>query len=266
MEQRETVFYRILATGACFALFGLGGLILGLLVLPVLLVLPGGAERRRVRMRGLVQLAFRLFVEIMNGLRAISYEIQGRDRLGRPGQLIIANHPTLIDVVLIVAFTPAPTCVVKAALFRNPYMRRVLRAAGYIPNHPTDTMIERAAEALRAGECLVMFPEGTRTRPDEPLDFHRGAASVAVRAAQVLTPVYVRCEPIFLTKGTPWYRVPPRRPKLTLQVGDDIELSRYRDVPPPRASRELNLWLLSHYSQRLATVGGYNGTRRKDAA
>ncbi len=136
MEQRETVFYRILATGACFALFGLGGLILGLLVLPVLLVLPGGAERRRARMRGLVQLAFRLFVEIMNGLRAISYEIHGRERLGRPGQLIIANHPTLIDVVLIVAFTPAPTCVVKAALFRNPFMRRVLRAAGYIPNQP----------------------------------------------------------------------------------------------------------------------------------
>jgi hypothetical protein len=75
--------------------------------------------------------------------------------------LIIANHPTLIDVVLIVAFTPAPTCVVKAALF-EPFLRRVLRAAGY-PEHPTDTMIERAA-AVRGGHSGDV-PGGTRPVP-----------------------------------------------------------------------------------------------------
>jgi 1-acyl-sn-glycerol-3-phosphate acyltransferase len=269
MEQRDTVlsrFYRLWVTGASFALFGIGGLILGLLVIPVLLLLPGGAERRRNRIRTLVQLAFRFFVEFMHGLRGLSYEIHGQERLGRPGQLVIANHPTLIDVVLIIAFTPMPGCVVKAALFRNPYMRRVLQAAGYIPNSPTDTMIERASAALQGGECLVMFPEGTRSRPGEPLVFHRGTAAVAVRAARVLTPVYIRCEPIFLTKGTPWYRIPPRRPHLTVEVGDDIDLSVYHDNPPPRASRQLNDWLLAHYTERLAGARGYNGTRREREA
>ena len=148
MEGRQTYFWRIFATGLCFTLFGLGGLILGMLVFPVTLLLPGGPAHRRARMRGLVQRALRLFVRVMNGVRVISYEFHGSERLGRPGQLIIANHPTLVDVVFIVAFTPAPCCVVKAALFRNPFTRAVVRAAGYISNSPTDEMIHGAVAAL----------------------------------------------------------------------------------------------------------------------
>jgi 1-acyl-sn-glycerol-3-phosphate acyltransferase len=261
MEKRETYLWRIVVTGTCFTLFGLGGLFLGLLVFPALMLLPGDPARRRTRTRGLVQRAFRLFVYVMVGGGGISYEIRGRERLGRPGQLIIANHPTLLDVVLIVAFTPAPACVVKAALFRNPFTRRVVEAAGYISNSPTDEMIERSAEALRTGDALVMFPEGTRTRPGQPFYFNRGAASLAVHAARILTPVYIRCEPVFLSKGDSWYQVPPRRPHFTIEVGDDIDLATYRGLQPPKASRQLNAWLLEHYTARLGTSGGYNGTR-----
>jgi 1-acyl-sn-glycerol-3-phosphate acyltransferase len=263
MAKRETYVWRILVTGFCFTLFGLGGLVLGLLVFPVILLLPGTGARRRARTRGLVQRAFRFFVATMSGLGGISYEFRGRERLGRPGQLVIANHPTLIDVVLIVAFTPAPACVVKEALFRNPFTRRVIRAAGYISNSPTETMIERAAAALQSGDTLVMFPEGTRTRPGQPLQFHRGTASVAVRAAAILTPIYIRCEPPLLRKGEPWYRVPPRLPRLTLDVGEDVDLSAYRGLPPPKASRLLNDWLLRHYAEGLGDTAGYNPPRER---
>ena len=109
MGDRETYLWRIVVTGACFALFGLGGLVLGLLVLPMLLLLPGDAARRRTRTRRLVQRSFRSFVAVMSALRGLRYRFEGRERLGRPGQLIIANHPTLVDVVFIVAFTPAPS-------------------------------------------------------------------------------------------------------------------------------------------------------------
>ena len=261
MHQRQTYFWRILATGTCFVLFGIGGLILGLLVFPAVLALPGGAARRQVRTRRLVQWAFRVFVAIMAASRGLSYEFAGRERLGRPGQLIIANHPTLIDVVFIVAFTHAPACVVKTAIFTNPFTRRVVSAAGYIRNDPTDEMIGESIEALRRGDTLVMFPEGTRTRPGEAMHFHRGAASVAVQGAAVLTPVYISVDQPFLHKSQPWYRVPPRRPHLTIRVGADIDLEPYRGLPPPRASRQLNAWLLAHYGQELATERGYNEPR-----
>jgi 1-acyl-sn-glycerol-3-phosphate acyltransferase len=260
MGDRRTYFWRILVTGTCFALFGIGGLILGLVVFPALLLWPG-EDRRRARTRSLVQRAFRLFVATMGGLGGIRYEFRGAERLGRPGQLIIANHPTLIDVVLIVAFTPAPACVVKAALFTNPFTRRVVQAAGYISNLPTDAMIEGAVASLQSGDSLVMFPEGTRTRPGQAMHFHRGVARVAVQGAAVLTPIYISVDQPFLHKTQPWYRVPPRRPNLLIEVGDDIDLTPFRHELAPKASRLLNQWLLAHYEQELASRHGYNESR-----
>jgi 1-acyl-sn-glycerol-3-phosphate acyltransferase len=205
-----------------------------------------------------VQYAFRAFVGVMSGLGGLSYRFTGTERLGRPGQLVIANHPTLVDVVFIVAFTPAPACVVKSALFRNPFTRRVVQAAGYVSNAPTDLMIENADAALRAGDTLVMFPEGTRTRPGQPMSFQRGTAAVAVHAARSLTPVFIRCDPPFLHKRQAWYQAPPRRPHLTLEVGPDIDLESYRDRPAPRSSRALNEQLLALYEEKLGPPGGYN--------
>ncbi len=258
MDRRQTYFWRIFVTGTCFALFGIGGLVLGLLVAPAILALTSEPVRRRARTRALVQKSFRLFVATMSGLRGLDYEFRGAERLGRPGQLIIANHPTLIDVVLIVAFTPAAACVVKAALFANPFTRHVVRAAGYISNMPTDTMIEGAVNALRSGDSLVMFPEGTRTRPGQAMHFHRGVARVAVQGASVLTPVYISVDQPFLHKAQPWYRAPRHRPKLVVEVGADIDLEPYRHQQAPRASRLLNQWMLEHFERELESRRGYN--------
>lgn len=261
MKPRRTRWSRLCATAASFTLFGLGGLLLGLVVIPILIVLPGGPSRLQLRSRSLVQRSFLLFMKFMRASGVLDFDFRGAERLGRAGQLIIANHPTLIDVVMILAYTPIATCVVKASLMRNVFMRAVLRAAGFIPNVPVDEMIERAAAALDYGECLVMFPEGTRSRPGEPLVFNRGAAAVAVRAASTLTPVFIACEPSLLAKGVPWYRVPDRQPLLMAWVGDDIDLARYREMLAPQASRELNTALQSLYAQSLATGRGYNGTQ-----
>jgi 1-acyl-sn-glycerol-3-phosphate acyltransferase len=113
-------------------------------------------------------------------------------------------------------------------------------------------MIEGAARALKEQHALIIFPEGTRTRPNQPMVFHRGAANVALRAAAVVTPVYIRCEPTTLTKSEPWHRIPARRPHFSLSVGDDLDLSPYGRAPLPIGSRALNEYLHQHFQQELA--------------
>jgi len=263
-NRRETYLWRIVATGICFVVFGLGGLLIGLVVFPLLLLLVRDPAARRRRARMGVHLAFSAFSRMMQALGGITYEFRGRERLGRPGQLIVANHPTLIDVVLIIAHTPA-CCVVKAAMFRNPFTRQVVSAAGYVSNSPTDAMIEGAAAALRAGDAVVMFPEGTRTRPGLPREFHRGAASVACQVATLLTPVYIEVQPGLLAKNEPWYRVPARKPHFVLRVGPDVDLDAFRRLPPPKASRALNDWLREHYAEVLGDTDRYNERIMADA-
>jgi 1-acyl-sn-glycerol-3-phosphate acyltransferase len=198
-----------------------------------------------------MRLALRLFIGVMHRLGGLTYEFRGRERLGRPGQLIVANHPSLIDVVFLLAFVPGAGCVVKSGLWRNPFTRSAVTLAEFIRNDSTADMIMAAAGALRAEQPLIFFPEGTRTRPQQPMVFHRSGANIALRAAASVTPVYIRVEPTTLTKAEPWYRIPARRPHFALVVGEDLDLQAYRAAPLPVASRQLNEWLQAHFEAEL---------------
>jgi 1-acyl-sn-glycerol-3-phosphate acyltransferase len=240
VSRTDYYWLRLFGTGLWFLVFGLVTFVLGFVVLPVIRLVTPERLRRQLRSRAVLGGGMRAFIHGVSDLRLIEFEFIGREKLGRPGQLIVANHPTLIDVCFLLGFTPTATCIVKASHFRNPITRGAVIGAGYITNAPTEDMIHAAEAALSAGETLLMFPEGTRTVPGRPMAMQRGAANVALRAARVLTPVYISCEPPTLSKNLPWYRIPPRRPKWTLRVGDDIDLGAYRDAPLPIASRRLH--------------------------
>lgn len=252
----DAFVWRFIGTALSFAAFGLGAAVLSLTVFPLLRLLPRQRGRRWSRI--LLQRCMRLFIGLMRRLGVLTYEFHGVERLGGPGQLILANHPTLIDAVFLIAFTPQPVCVAKYAMFRNPLTRALVTAAGYISNAQTADMIEGAAAALSAGQCLIMFPEGTRTRTGAPLTFQRGAANIAVRAAQRITPVYIECQPITLTKGEPWYRIPARRPHFSLRAGEDFPVAPYRERSSiPLASRALNDALRVSFESELQRAAGY---------
>lgn len=245
--------WRLIATGLSFALFGLGGLFLRVAVFPLQALLPGDAALRRRRARHTVSRSFWAFVQFMYRTRVLTYEVEGAERLGRPGQLIIANHPSLIDVVLLIAQIRDANCVVKQSLWDNPFTRGPVRAAQYISNDGSAEMLDAAADALKAGQTLIIFPEGTRTTPGEPPRFHRGAAAIALRGARVVTPVAISVTPTTLTKAEPWYRIPPRRVHFQLRVGADIDPQAFAARgPAPIASRQLNDYLHRHFMKELA--------------
>ena len=249
MKDKIGFCWRFVGTALSFAVFGLIGVVLGLGFFPLTRLLPLSSRRRREFGSRLVCLCFRGFVGFMHRVGVLTYEFQGVERLGRPGQLILANHPSLIDVVFLIGFTPRAGCVVKSALWKNPFTGGVVASAGYVPNAPTVYMVEKAAEVLADGVPVIMFPEGTRTVPGRPLEFHRGAASVAVRAARVITLVHISVSPTTLTKGESWYRIPARRPHFRLVVGEDVDPAEFNARGAyPVAARALNAALLERFT------------------
>ena len=226
LMERLNHAWRVLGTGLSFLAFGLGGLLLGALLFP-LLSLIGNRRRRRSIARRLVQLSFAIHIDIMYRLGVLTYEIRGRERLRRNGLLILANHPTLIDVVFLVSLLPNADCVVKQAVARNPFMRGPVRAAGYIANDDGAGLVDECIAAVRAGGNLVIFPEGTRTVPGQPPRLQRGAANIAVRGRLDITPVRIICTPPTLTKGQKWYKVPDRRFHVQVEIGQDIPIAQF---------------------------------------
>lgn len=252
-KPRDHYYWRLLATAACFCLFGLGGLCLRVLVFPLLSCLPGAVVRHRQRARYTISWLFWQFVRVMRFSGVLTYQIDGAERLGRPGQMIIANHPSLIDVVFLIGLVRHANCVVKKTLWENPFTRGPLRRTEYISNDGSMDMLDAAAQSLQDGQTLIIFPEGTRTQPGQAPAFHRGAAAIALRGAKIVTPVIIKVSPTTLTKAEPWYRIPHRRVHFSFRVGADIDPQTFAaQGPAPQASRKLNDYLHDYFIKELA--------------
>ncbi len=211
--------WRILATGIAFATFMLGGLALALTAFPLLRLWPGTDEAKGRRIRQLIRISFAAFLKFTTGLGIMGApQVEGVARVLKAGPcLIIANHPTLIDVVLLVSLVQDGNCVVKRALWDHFFLGGVVRAAEYIPNDDGPRLLEGCKEGFRKGRPLLIFPEGTRSPENGLHPFNRGAAQIALRAGVPIVPAVITCTPPTLMKHRRWYEVPERAFQLTLK-------------------------------------------------
>jgi 1-acyl-sn-glycerol-3-phosphate acyltransferase len=217
-------YWRVVGTGLSFFSFGVGGLVLRVAVFPAINVFVREGRQRTSAARSVIRFTFRAFVGLMQLLGVLRYEIKGLEKLERNGLLIIANHPTLIDTVFLMAFIKRADCIVKSGLWNNPFTHGPVRAAAYIKNENGPSLVGDCIASIKAGSNLIIFPEGTRTPRDGVLHFKRGAANVAVRGMCDVTPVVIRCTPSTLGKGDKWWRVPARHVQLSLEVREDIKV------------------------------------------
>lgn len=249
--------WRTLATGGCFVLFTVASTGLTWLVLPLLmLVTRGGPDARRVRMRKIVGAYFGFMIACARCLGCMRLRIDGAERLGSAGgRLVLATHPTLIDVLVLFSLIPQASCVVKGALFDTATLGPVLRTADYVENRGGPELVDGCRAALARGQPLLIFPEGTRTRPGEPIVFQRGTAHVLLATGCDFIPVIMSCDPPTLLKGDPWYRVPERRFDLTLRVLEPVPASVWaatvEGLPRALAARELTRFLEAYFTQEI---------------
>ena len=249
--------WRLCATAVSFSVFSAGGLVLSAFVFPPLLLMRD-KKYRAMPARWVVHKSFAAFVWMMEHLGIMRFTVENRQGLTQcEDALVLANHPTLIDVVALIALMPNATCVVKRALWRSPFMGGVVRAANYISNDTPDRLIDDCAQELSAGNPLIIFPEGTRTRPGQPLRFLRGASYIALHSGKPIVPVLIRCMPSTLTKCKKWYQIPPRRFELCVKILPPMHADQWTDSsePPTLAARRLTHGLETFFTQELEKHG-----------
>lgn len=242
--------WRLVATGIGFAIFGIFGVLFKIILLPYTLRSTEGDLPRQIKARRLVGKSWYWFTRYLEKSGILEAEFEGFERLGRPGQLILANHPSLLDVVFILSRVPEANCIVKAGLQNNPSMSSQIRACGYIPNTEDLDFIDNI-HAILQKECLLVFPEGTRTGWDGHVAFHRGAVSMGLRSAKIITPITIQMQPPNFKKGQPWYKIPAQKVRYRFIVGDDIDPADWlAEKPLPIAARRLNEHLQQYFNER----------------
>lgn len=245
--------WRVPATGFAFAVLGLGGLLIALVVFPLVALGSPDDRRRERRGQAIIRASFRAYVLMLQVLCIIRLQVIGRERLaGCRGALIIANHPTLLDVVLLISLVPNAQCVVKHQLLRNPFLGPIVRAAGYIRNDLAgDAFIECCRHTLRAGNNLIIFPEGTRSVPGQPARLRRGFANVALLVPADLQIVRISCDPITLLKGSTWYDIPERRALFRVVIDETVATADFmRYGSRALGARKLATYLETRFALR----------------
>lgn len=149
------------------------------------------------------------------------------------GCVVALNHVSPVDPLtaahLLYDHGRLPRYLAKASLFRHPAMDRFLRNAGQIPVDRGASGAEAyaaAVEAVRDGQCVVVYPEGSITRdPDGwPMRGKSGAARIGLATGCPVLPVgqwgaQALVRPYVRTAPSPF---PPK--PVTMKVGDPVDL------------------------------------------
>lgn len=248
MAEKLDWLRRFLATLFGFVLFGVVGVLFKLLLHRYAKDYPHQDLATQLQGRQVVSRTWRFFVRYLVWSGILSVKYHGFERLGRPGQLVLANHPSLLDVVLIFSQEPRFNCIVKKDLMHNPAMVSPIKACGFVPNTESEELLEQC-HAILQQQPLLLFPEGTRTGWDGVVKLHRGAVSIGLRSAKVITPIVINMRPLNFKKGQPWYKIPARRIEYELTVGEDIDPQQWlAEKPLPIASRRLNQYLEDYFN------------------
>ena len=140
------------------------------------------------------------------GVRVV---VKGFERFPHGASIVMANHSSNLDPDVLLPLLPGRVVIyLKASLMKIPVLGYAMRLAGFIPVvrdgsvESAKAASELAKRALEQGSCLVLFPEGTRSRDGSLLPFKRGPFFLAMESGAPVAPVSIRDAIRLLPKGS----------------------------------------------------------------
>lgn len=232
-------FYRSLVILYSFLKFGIGAGIISFFIFPYIkLTIP--KERQMFAYANVIHKAWQYFTQSIqdNGLLNITF--QNKDVLENlSGKIVVANHPTFIDIIVLISAIPNAVCLAKKETLKNPLFRNIVKSV-YIINDIDLELLKKESDALlKKGFNIVIFPTGTRTKPDEELKLHKGSAVISLNSNAGIIPVKITTDYPFLQKGQPIYDIGDRVVHFNLEVKEEISPENFSRLPEIKARKAL---------------------------
>jgi len=199
-------------------------------------------ERFKKHARRFVSFFMRIFVSIMHIVGIVNLETDNREKYRNlSSKIIVANHPSLLDIVMLFSLIPNADCIVNTDLNRNFIVRGVVRQLYILNSLDLESIFQSCTESLKQGNCLIIFPEGTRTPRYGKTILKRGAARVSLYSGCNIVPLHIGgTDKYGIGKKDPWFSFNPReRYVYSISMGQEINPEKYKELPAPRAVRAM---------------------------
>jgi len=171
-------------------------------------------------------------------------DLQDLDKLNNEEGIIIApNHPSMIDVFLVLSRIKNASCLMKASLWNNILLGSGAKLAGYVNNDSTTKMIRGSINELQSGNNLLIFPEGTRTVNSPVNRLMVGIGHISAKARAPVQTVILQTDSLYLSKHWPVWKVPPFPVQFKATVGKRFE--------PTTQATEMVTLLQNYYDSTL---------------
>ncbi len=230
---------RVFFTGLAFFGFAVGSVFLLIPLSLLLTLVPGSRATRKRRATLLVNRAMKIFAWWMRCMGLLTWDPVPPLPVEGPC-VIVANHPTLVDVVLLLGALPdVTTTMIGAHYFDLWLMRPFLKRTDHIPTGGTregQTGVDRMVDRLKRGVRVLAFPEGTRSLERTLHRFRRGACEAAIRAGVPVVAIFVSVDRPLLMKGVPWHHVPSARGRYAFEI---LETLPSEGADPKELNRRL---------------------------
>lgn len=209
-------------------IFALGALFIGLVIIPFSTLKYKGVEQKKY-CANIVHKAWKLFCKILCAFNTISIKTTG-DFGEIKGKLIVASHPSLLDIVLLIGLIPNCLCLAKKELLKNPIMHNIVKSLYIINDVELEQFQDETKNALNNDFNIIIFPTGTRTLENEEIKIHKGAAQIAIHANKDIIPIKIEADYPLLIKNHFPLDAGSKQIKYTITRKDDIKITDYKNL------------------------------------
>lgn len=209
-------------------IFALGALFIGLVIIPFSALKHKGVEQKRY-CANVVHKAWKLFCKILCTFKSIKIKTLG-DFSEIKSKVIVASHPSLLDIVLLIGLIPNCLCLAKKELLKNPIMYNIVKSLYIINDVELEQFETETKNALDNGFNIIIFPTGTRTLENEEIKIHKGAAQIAICANADILPIKIEADYPLLIKNHFPLDAGSKQIKYTITRKNDIKISDYKNL------------------------------------
>ncbi|MGV0999592.1 MAG: lysophospholipid acyltransferase family protein [Fluviibacter sp.] len=219
LQRAFWAFYSPIALALGFAMLGLLCAFWMPFAFGLNLVLP--VRQRHLIGRLAINIGLKFYVLFLQAFCGCRFNISATsNELERSSGVLIANHPSLLDALILLSIVPNIVCVMKSSLLDNPLFGASARLAGFIRNSDPFAMIAHGKEVLGEGANLLLFPEGTRSVDDRKVSpFNSSVAILSWKLDLPIRTFLITYDQSYLGKSHRFPTIPKLPMKVSVRVG-----------------------------------------------
>lgn len=207
-----------------FGIFGIGALILNILIFPIAKLLLNKTNYLYFS-SNIIQKLWQFFVLLCKITGMIQIKIKDLEKIKSVrNKVIVATHPSFIDIVILLSIIPRSTCLVKSSLSKNPLLNNIINSIFILEDETVENLKSHTKYMIDNGFNVIIFPSGIRHRKNEYPKIRKGAATIAMNAQKNIVALKYYTDYDFLFINQPIYEAGSKPVTYELSYAGEIDV------------------------------------------